>query len=216
VRPSIPAAMAARSGQLPRGQGWSYEVKFDGFRALVCTHDGLRVRSRRRWDMSALVPELDGLPDGLMLDGELVAWEDGLPSFPRLCQRLLHGDASIPVTYLIFDLLYVDGESAMCLPYQERRALLDAVDLRGRSWHVPCGFDHGDALYKVVCERGLEGVVAKRLAEPYRPGERRWVKRKNPSYWRLNDDHQRWSGRRAASSSRGRRQTSLDARCRSL
>jgi hypothetical protein len=86
MRPSIPAAMVARSGRLPRAQGWSFEVKWDGFRAIVCTHDGLRVRSRRGRNVARLVPELADLPDGLMLDGELVAWEDGLPSFPRLCQ----------------------------------------------------------------------------------------------------------------------------------
>jgi bifunctional non-homologous end joining protein LigD len=190
MRPGVPAAALARPGRLPTRPGWLFEVKWDGFRAIVCTHQGLRVRSRRRWDMTQLVPELAGLPDGLMLDGELVAWDDGAPSFPRLCQRVLHGDASIPVTFLVFDLLYVDGESAMCLPYEGRRALLMELDLAGPAWHVPTAFEDGEALYDVVCERRLEGVVAKRLSAPYRPGERSWVKAESATYWRLEAERE--------------------------
>jgi ATP-dependent DNA ligase len=141
--------------------------------------------------MAALLPELAGLPDGLMLDGELVAWEDGLPSFP------LHGDRDIPVTYMVFDVLYVDGESAMVLPYAERRALLEELDLVGPAWHTPSAFDDAEALFEVVCAQGLEGAVAKRLSTPYRPDGRGWVKTKNPSYWRLEDKREGFRLRRA-------------------
>jgi bifunctional non-homologous end joining protein LigD len=192
MRPSIPAAMVARSGRLPRGEGWSYEVKWDGFRAIVCTHDGLRVRSRRGRNMAALLPELAGLPDGLMLDGELVAWEDGLPNFPRLCARMLHGERDVSITYLAFDVLYVDRESAMVLPYAERRHLLEELDLSGPAWHTPSVFDDGNALYEVVCVRGLEGVVAKRLSSAYRSDGRGWVKTKNETYWRLEEERESW------------------------
>jgi len=65
--------MLSRSGPLPNGPGWSFEVKWDGFRALVSTEDGLRARSRRGWNMTAALPELGGLPKGLVLDAELVA-----------------------------------------------------------------------------------------------------------------------------------------------
>ena len=66
----------------------------------------LRVRSRRGRDMTSLVPELADLPPRLTLDGELVALgEDKLPSFPRLCARMLHGQRGISVAYLIFDVL---------------------------------------------------------------------------------------------------------------
>jgi ATP-dependent DNA ligase len=66
--------MLPRSGPLPVDQGWSYEVKWDGFRAIVSTEDGFRVRSRRGWNMTPALPELRRLPDGLLLDGELIAF----------------------------------------------------------------------------------------------------------------------------------------------
>jgi ATP-dependent DNA ligase len=65
-------------------------VKWDGFRCLVDTHDGCRAISGRRWDMTELLPELRGLPEGLTLDAELVAFRDGLSDFPLLCDRMLH------------------------------------------------------------------------------------------------------------------------------
>jgi bifunctional non-homologous end joining protein LigD len=72
----LPGPMLARPGALPHGPGWAFEVKWDGFRALVSTIDGLEVRSRRGWAMTELVPELERLPAGLMLDGELAAWDE--------------------------------------------------------------------------------------------------------------------------------------------
>jgi bifunctional non-homologous end joining protein LigD len=195
MRPSIPAAMVARSGRLPRGPGWSYEVKWDGFRAIVCTHAGLRVRSRRGRNLAPLLRELTAMPDGLMLDGELVAWNAGLPSFPLLCRRLLHGERGIGVTYLVFDVLYVDGNSAMVLPYRERRALLEELDLFGPAWHTPAAFEDGEALQDVVTDQGLEGVVAKRLSSTYRPKGGGWVKTRNPGYWRLAEEREGFRSR---------------------
>ena len=74
--------MLSRSAPLPLGSAWSYELKWDGFRALVSTEEGLLVRSRRGWDMTALLPELREIPQCLLLDGELVAWCDSAPYFP--------------------------------------------------------------------------------------------------------------------------------------
>ncbi len=67
--------MLSRPGPLPFGSGWSFELKWDGFRAIASTEDGLYVRSRRGWNMTTVLPELRGLPAGLVLDGELVAWK---------------------------------------------------------------------------------------------------------------------------------------------
>ena len=84
--------MLSRPGPLPSGQGWSFELKWDGFRAIVSSEDGVRVRSRRGWDMTAMLPELRRLPSGLVLDGELVAWKGGEPYFPAVCRRVLNKD----------------------------------------------------------------------------------------------------------------------------
>ena len=84
--------MLSRPGPLPSGSGWSFELKWDGFRALVSTEDGLRVRSRRGWNMTELIPELRGLAAGLVLDGELVAWKRSQPYFPHICRRVLNRD----------------------------------------------------------------------------------------------------------------------------
>jgi bifunctional non-homologous end joining protein LigD len=180
--------MLARPGPLPRGD-YAYEVKWDGFRAIVSTEAGLEVRSRSGWSMAERLSELARLPTGLVLDGELVAFgEDGRPSFPLLGLRVLHGRSAIPVTLVIFDLLRVEGRDAMCLTYAERRGLLEELDLHGPAWRTPEAFDDGEALLAATSEHGLEGVVAKRRHEPYRPGERGWVKVKHRHYWRFGRD----------------------------
>jgi ATP-dependent DNA ligase len=82
--------------------------------------------------MTERAPEVRDLPEGLTLDGELVAWgEDSLPSFPDLCARMLHGTRRwVAITYYAFDLLRVHGESTMGLPFSERRRRLEELDLR--------------------------------------------------------------------------------------
>jgi bifunctional non-homologous end joining protein LigD len=101
--------MLSRPGPLPSGSGWSFELKWDGFRAIVSTEDDLVVRSRRGWNMTPVLPELQALPAGLVLDGELVAWKDGEPHFPLVCRRVLNRDMSIPLTFVIFDVLQHKG-----------------------------------------------------------------------------------------------------------
>ena len=87
----LPQPMLARSGPIPTRGDWAFEVKWDGFRAIVSTEGApLRVRSRRGWNMTDLVPELSALPISATLDGELVAFgPDGSPDFPLLCERML-------------------------------------------------------------------------------------------------------------------------------
>jgi bifunctional non-homologous end joining protein LigD len=143
------------------------------------------VRSRRGWRMDHLLPELADLPPRLTLDGELIAWgDDKLPSFPRLCQRMLQGRHGIPIAYMIFDVVEWDGHGLLNWPYRQRRQLLEDLALRGSHWDTAMSFEDGERLFNAVCAVGLEGVVAKRLGHRYRPGERLWVKRKNPDYWR--------------------------------
>lgn len=179
-----PLPLDWRPDRLPGGD-CTYEVKWGGFRVIASTEGGLEVRSRRGWEMSERLPELAALADGLVLDGELVAFgADGRPSFPLLSLRVLHGRALISVVLMVFDVLRVEGADAMCLPYAERRALLEALELEGPSWRTGDvrrrrGASRGDALH------GLEGVVARKRTEPYTPAERAWVKVEHRDYWRF-------------------------------
>ena len=88
------------------------------------------------------------------------------------------------VQLMIFDVLAVDGESVTAWSYAKRRDKLEQLGLDGSAWMTPDIFDDGHALYDAVCERGLEGVVAKWRRASYRPGQRGWIKVKNPAYWR--------------------------------
>jgi ATP-dependent DNA ligase len=183
----LPSPMLARSGAIPSGD-YSFEVKWDGFRALVSRNGDFQVRSRRGWNMTPLLPELGDLPAEAVFDGEIVAFSDGRPHFPLVCDRILHRDSSIPLTYVIFDLLAFDGEATTHLPYRERRQLLENVKLGSGLWFVAETFDDGRALFAAVCEQAMEGVVAKRRSQRYRPGERAWIKTKNKSYWRYPEE----------------------------
>lgn len=185
----LPAPMLARPAELPRGSGYAFEVKWDGFRALVSTVDRLIVRSRRGWDMTHGLPELEQLPRGLILDGELISLgDDGLPSFPRLSERVLHGHKGIAVSYVIFDVLACDGHSVMDNSYAERRALLEDLELEGLGFCTAETFEDGAALFPAVVDQGLEGVVAKPRSSPYRPGQPGWLKIKNRAYWRFGEE----------------------------
>jgi bifunctional non-homologous end joining protein LigD len=146
--------------------------------------------------VTASYPELGAIAEGLagaeaVLDGEVVALDDqGAPSFQRL-QRRMHVSGpnltrrlreDVPVSYVIFDLLYLDGETLLELPYAERRARLEALALEGDAWRTP-SFHVGDgaALLGLTRSQGLEGIVGKRLDSKYRPGKRgrEWIKVKN-------------------------------------
>ena len=95
----LPQPMLAHPGRVDHlpAHRYAHEVKWDGFRAIVSVNGELSVRSRRGWDMTALVPELADMPVNAVLDGELVTFnEQGLPHFPLVCRRLLHGDRAVP------------------------------------------------------------------------------------------------------------------------
>lgn len=185
--------MKATSGDLPTGEGWTYEVKWDGMRALAFVDgDALRVQSSNERDVTVSWPELDGLPQALpasaaLLDGELVAVDElTRPSFGRLQQRMhianraeaLRRSADVPVSYVVFDLLHLDGHDLTALPLTDRRRLLDQVLEPGPSWRTSPWHDDGPALLDAADARGMEGVVAKRLDSPYEPGKRTRLWRK--------------------------------------
>jgi bifunctional non-homologous end joining protein LigD len=193
------APMLAMAGSLPvDDEGWAYEFKWDGVRAIVYV-DGGRVRalSRNEKDLVVSFPELRAIGEFLgsrsaVLDGEIVAFDgDGRPDFGRLQQRLHLGSPSlvarraheVPVSYLAFDLPYLEGQSLMGRPYDERRDRLESLELAGGTFAVPPSFRDasGADVLAVAQERSLEGVVAKRRNSHYLPGQRNgdWVKVKN-------------------------------------
>ena len=194
----LPSPMLARAeSTLPVGD-YAFEVKWDGFRAIVSTDSGFRVRSRRGWNMTPFIPELARDDLRGVFDGELVAFREGVPHFPLVTARMLHKRREIPVAYAVFDVLALDGEQTTDLPYAKRRDLLESLDLGGGFWFLTPVFDEGPSLFAAVCEQGLEGVVAKRRDSLYRPGDRGWVKVKNRGYWRFGEE------RKLASRSRRR------------
>jgi len=183
--------MLATTGELPAGPGWGYEFKWDGVRAITAVANGsIRVFARSGAEITAAYPELaalGGQVDDVLLDGEIVLLaEDGIPSFTALAERMHVRDrakaarlaASMPVTYMIFDVLRLRGADLTGRPYQERRAVLDELGLGGPRWAVPPMFADGRATWEAAGEHGLEGVLAKRLTSVYRPGIRSpdWVK----------------------------------------
>ncbi len=191
--------MLARAGELPRpDRGWAYEIKWDGVRALAyCQPGRLRLESRNLIEITDKYPELTELSRVLgsrsaILDGEIVAFDaDGRPSFSALQQRMqVSGSAqarrrmkATPVTYVIFDLLWLEGHSLTEEPYSARRERLAGLELAGSSLQVPEYLEgHGSELLKAATEQGLEGVLAKRMSSPYKPGGRtgEWLKIKRP------------------------------------
>lgn len=199
--------LATRGAEVPTGDGWVHEVKWDGVRLLAETSaSGVRLTSRNENDVTAGYPELAGLAGrDLLLDGEVVVLADGRPSFAALAERMHVRNArriaalarELPVVYLVFDLLRLDGRDLTAEPLERRRELLEGLGLAGEHWQVPPTYDDGAMLLQATDEQGLEGIVSKRRSSRYHPGARskQWLKfphRHRRSYvvggWRLETD----------------------------
>lgn len=188
MRPMLASAGTA----IPRGPQWAHEIKWDGMRILAEVSDGaLVLRSRNENDVTTSFPELSalagpGMPADMLLDGEVVALDDGLPSFSALAERMHVSDArkarslavALPVTFMAFDVLRLDGVDLTARPLFERRTVLERIGLAGPNAQVPPTYDDGEALRTATLEQGLEGVVSKRLSSRYHPGRRSpdWLK----------------------------------------
>jgi bifunctional non-homologous end joining protein LigD len=204
--PELVRPMLCRAGELPKtARGWSCEFKWDGVRAVVYIDGGrVRIKSRNDLDITGAYPELRALGRALgsrpaILDGEIVAFdsnpkdlerpfaESNRPSFGLLQQRMHVRDAAaarrlaakIPVSYLVFDVLHLDGRSTLELPYGERRSLLEALGLASDHWATPATYrERPQVVLDAALSSGLEGVVCKRTNSRYLPGRRSedWVK----------------------------------------
>lgn len=197
-------AMSKPMASVPAG--WIAEPKLDGWRAIVSVCDGrVRVRSRRGTDLTDRLPELSTLsaavPDGTVLDGELIAGEGRSTDFYSLGPRLMAKSptararwTSVPLSFQAFDILHCQGDDLCRSTWSDRRVALNELHFHGANWGTLPALDEADladALAACV-SLGLEGLVLKRCASIYRPGERSkdWIKVKTPD-WR-----ERHAGRR--------------------
>jgi bifunctional non-homologous end joining protein LigD len=201
--PKIIKPMLATPGTLPGGADeprWAFEMKWDGVRLVAYVDPGappdvaVRLMTRNDREVAATYPELSALTDAVgrhraVLDGEVVAFDaQGRPSFGELQARMhvQHPSrdllARVPVTYLVFDLLHLDGTSLLTATYDERRRILLDLGLDAHRVATPPAFEgDGAAALAASSAQGLEGVLAKRRESTYEPGRRtrNWVKVKH-------------------------------------
>lgn len=186
--------LATATEHVPPGESWVHEVKWDGVRILLeSSAAGVRMWSRngnavtQAWPDVADAARAGAAGRDLLLDGEVIALnERGLPDFRVLQHRMHVRKASeaarladrIPATYMVFDLLRLDGVDLSGQPWTARRTALEGLGLGG-PWQVPATYDDGAMLFDATLAQGLEGVVSKRRTSRYRFDARSkdWLKR---------------------------------------
>jgi len=180
-------ATMGSTGAVPDGDGWAFEIKWDGYRTIVHIENGsVRLQSTAGHDVTDRWPEFARLAasvnaSSVILDGELIVFDDdGRPRFELVQRSGVGSDRQAVIQF--FDVLQVDGIDTIDLSYLDRRRLLDQLVEPGDNWTMP-SFTVGDgaALVAATAEQGLEGVIAKRIDSRYRPGTRTkdWRKIKN-------------------------------------
>ena len=186
-----------KSDEIPRGSEWTAQIKWDGVRVLTY-YDGNNVRlfNRKCNERTLHFPELTDIPTycdagtGVILDGEVIAMgDDGKPSFHevmrrdgiRRMERVEQVKKLVPVTYMVFDVLYYNGEWKTNSPLEERLALLSRIIKTADIAQQVSSHEDGDTLFKVVRQHGMEGIVMKRIDSPYILGKKKdvWLKIKN-------------------------------------
>ncbi len=180
---------------IPVEGDWVFQVKWDGVRILVYkTGSETEVINRHLNNRTLQYPELMDTAsyanaDSFVLDGEVIALVDGKPSFHQVMKRdRLRGEAviehmkdEIPIIYMVFDCLYVNGESMMDKPLYKRQELLRTIISETEHVRITENFAEGEGLFQAVKEQGLEGIICKDLEAGYLPGGKddRWQKIKN-------------------------------------
>src|SRR5437899_215609 len=185
-RAPMPAGITPMKGVLatspPRGDGWLYEIKWDGVRAICFVENGaVRLVSRSGKSCERQYPELSVLPHFVdakdaVLDGEIcVLDERGRPRFSLIQPRIMVSDAASiaaqarpkPVTLFLFDLLYLDGYDLRAVPLFERKKLLKSIVKPGGVVRLSESFEEGEHLLEAAREQELEGILAKRADSRY-------------------------------------------------
>lgn len=173
---SVSPALATLVEELPRAEGYAYEIKYDGYRALAWIDDGeVSIRTRAGKDWTGSFPEIAAALARVrvrraIVDGEIVHLDaHGKSSFQRLQHALGKGGRTTDLAYFVFDLLHCDGVDFTKEPLDVRKAKLRTL-LAGVEAPLVMGdhaTEHGEALFREACKRGLEGIVAKRLSSTY-------------------------------------------------
>lgn len=180
--------------QLPQGDEWVAQIKFDGVRMLTYgTNQSVELWNRRQHERTHHYPELLRLGEycraqSVILDGEIVAFVDEKPSFYQVMKRdgirdlkrVQRVREQVPIAYMVFDILHVDGRDTTGLPLNARQKLLQDVMLPHETVHLVDNFEDGDGLFRAVQTHGLEGVVVKNLTSTYvvNGKDTRWQKKK--------------------------------------
>ncbi len=170
--------------------GWLFEVKWDGLRAIAYVGETLRIMSRNDHDLTRSFPELEELRElahNVILDGEIITMRNGKPSFQTVAKRIQavklkdieSGARETPCTYIVFDILENNGETLTERPLYERKSILREALKDGK--HIVVSsyvIGNGEDYFEAALMKGLEGIVAKKLESPYRPGKRskEWLK----------------------------------------
>jgi bifunctional non-homologous end joining protein LigD len=183
--------LATKGDVVPTGAEWSHEVKWDGVRMLADVSSGAdraRLTTRNGNDATIAWPDVNPAPMGgrdLLVDGEIIGINDaGVPDFAVIQERMHVRSATtaarlakaVPATFMVFDVMRLDGRDLTSLPLAERREVLEGLDLG--VWQVPPTYDDGVMLREATLAQGLEGIVSKRLGSTYQPGvrSRAWLK----------------------------------------
>jgi bifunctional non-homologous end joining protein LigD len=178
--------MLPDSGALPDDDARQlYEVKYDGWRAIVYVDRGaLRIVTRRGNEIAHRLPELQPMAAQLkrrrvILDGEIVViGAYGKPDFAAMSEKM-SGEGRGQACLMLFDVLHLDGDNLMARPLEDRKRLLGELAVNGDAWRtVSYSVGNGAALLAASREQRLEGLMAKRLGSKYTPGRRTrdWIK----------------------------------------
>lgn len=183
--------MLAVSGQPFNREGWIFEPKIDGTRCVTRVSKDVRMQNRRLVDITYRYPEvagaLAGVAEDCVLDGEITVFVKGRPSFRALAERdhqnermlIEYLSRAMPVSYVVFDILYAKGKSVMDQPLRERKAILQEELEESDIVSIADSFpEKGEDYFQAALKVGIEGVVAKRLDSQYLPGirSRDWIK----------------------------------------
>ncbi|WP_429844221.1 DNA ligase [Brevibacillus sp. FIR094] len=194
MNPIIPME-PIRCEEIPQGADWIAQVKWDGVRILTYFDgQGTRLYNRRINERTHQYPELAEIQTycnarSVILDGEVIALgTDGKPSFHKVMRRdgirrlenVSQAQKTVPITYMIFDVIFINNESTIDLTLRERVNLLQEIIIPNEHVQLVDSHDNGNAMYEVIKQHGLEGIVMKDLNSKYVIGgkEKQWQKKK--------------------------------------